>query len=130
MKYQFNNTEAIYLQIMRELCYQILRGDYKAGDQLPTWVEAGLQFNVNHNTIARAYLEMSHAGIVETRRGSGTFVTSDQERLNKLHESMKKDLLNSFVGEMTSLGYSLLEIAEAFQDYLNEISVSSMNEEL
>ena len=110
---------------MRELCYQILRGDYKPGDRLPTWVEAGLQFNVNHNTIARTYIEMARAGIVETRRGSGTYVTNDQTLLDRLHESLKKDLLNEFVSKMTSLGYSIEELEQAFREYLHDYSESA-----
>jgi GntR family transcriptional regulator len=125
MNTPFGNNEPVYLQIMRQLCYQILRGDYKPGDKLPTWVEAGLQFNVNHNTIARTYIEMARAGIVETRRGSGTYVTNDQALLDQLHESLKKELLEEFVSEMISLGYGIEELEEAFREYLHNYSESA-----
>lgn len=120
----YGNNEPVYLQIMRQLCYRILRGDYQPGDKLPTWVDAGLEFNVNHNTIARTYFEMSRAGVVETRRGAGTYVTTNLVLLEQLHEKMKRDLLQEFVREMTSLGYTLEEIDRAFQDYINELSQS------
>jgi GntR family transcriptional regulator len=120
----YGNNEPVYLQIMRQLCYRILRGEFQPGDKLPTWAEAGLDFGVNHNTIARTYFEMSRAGIVETRRGAGTYVTTNLALLEQLHEKMKKDLLQDFVREMTSLGYTLDEIDRAFQDYLNELSES------
>ncbi|HOF28660.1 MAG TPA: stage V sporulation protein S [Anaerolineaceae bacterium] len=57
MQIEYDNTKPIYLQIMRLLNYKIVRGEYKPGDKLPSWVDAGLMFNVNHNTIARTYLE-------------------------------------------------------------------------
>jgi GntR family transcriptional regulator len=59
---------------------------------------------------------------VETRRGAGTYVTTNLALLEQLHEKMKKDLLQDFVREMTSLGYTLDEIDRAFQDYLNELN--------
>ena len=62
MKIEYDNTSPIYLQIMRHLNYKIVRGEYKPGDKLPSWVDAGLMFNVNHNTIARTYLAMSMEG--------------------------------------------------------------------
>jgi len=70
---------------------------------------------------------MSRAGIVETRRGAGTYVTTNLALLEQLHEMMKKDLLQDFVREMTSLGYTLDEIDRAFQDYLNELSESILS---
>lgn len=122
----FSNNEPVYLQIMRQLCYRILRGEYRPGDKLPTWAEVGLEFGVNHNTIARTYFEMSRSGIVETRRGAGTYVTNDLNLLERLHENLKKELLTEFVNEMTGLGYSLREIESAFQDYVNELSESTI----
>jgi len=103
MQIEYDNTKPIYLQIMRLLNYKIVRGEYKPGDKLPSWVDAGLMFNVNHNTIARTYLAMSMEGIVNTRRGEGTFVTEDQSILDELHERMKQELLQDFVSEMNRL---------------------------
>jgi GntR family transcriptional regulator len=119
MKIEYDNTSPIYLQIMRHLNYKIVRGEYKPGDKLPSWVDAGLMFNVNHNTIARTYLAMAMEGIVITRRGEGTFVTEDQTILDELHERMKQELLQDFVSEMKRLGYSLDEISRTLDEYID-----------
>lgn len=116
---EYDNTNPIYLQIMRRLSYKIVRGEYKPGDKLPSWVDAGLMYNVNHNTIARTYLAMAMEGIVNTRRGEGTFVTEDQSILHELHERMKQELLQDFVMEMKHLGYSLEEIANTLDAYID-----------
>jgi len=124
MKIEYDNTKPIYLQIMRLLNYKIVRGEYKPGDKLPSWVDAGLMFNVNHNTIARTYLAMSMEGIVNTRRGEGTFVTEDQSILDELHERMKQELLQDFVSVMNRLGYSLSEISKTLDEYIDGMTES------
>ena len=86
---------------MQRICAQILRGDYRPGDKLPSLVDAGLQFNVNHNTIARVYTELAREGIVETRRGEGTFVTTDRVILARLHETLRDNLLENFLLKCT-----------------------------
>ena len=124
MQIEYDSTNPIYLQIMRLLSYKIVRGEYKPGDKLPSWVDAGLMFNVNHNTIARTYLAMSMEGIVNTRRGEGTFVTEDQSILDELHERMKQELLQDFVSEMNRLGYSLSEISKTLDEYIDGMTES------
>jgi len=119
MQIEYDSTNPIYLQIMRRLSYKIVRGEYKPGDKLPSWVDAGLMFNVNHNTIARTYLAMSMEGIVNTRRGEGTFVTEDPQILYELHERMKQQVLQDFVEEMSRLGYSLAEISTTIDEYID-----------
>lgn len=122
MAIEFEPNQPIYLQIIQRICAQILRGDYQPGDKLPSLVDAGLWFNVNHNTIARVYTELAREGIVEARRGEGTFVTEDQAVLKALHGSLRDSLLENFFTEMHRLGYSAEEINAAFQDYLRRKS--------
>lgn len=122
MEREFDPNQPIYVQIMQRICSQILRGDYKPGDKLPSLVDAGLQFNVNHNTIARVYLELARQGIVEARRGEGTFVTEDRAVLEALHDSLRDSLMENFFTEMERLGYSVEEIDAAFQEYLRRKS--------
>jgi GntR family transcriptional regulator len=122
MAIEFDPNQPIYLQIMQRICAQILRGDYQPGDKLPSLVDAGLQFDVNHNTIARVYAELARQGIVEARRGEGTFVTEDQAVLEDLHGTLRDSLLENFFTEMRRLGYSAEEMKSAFHDYIQRKS--------
>jgi len=122
MEPEFDLNQPIYLQIIQRICSQILRGDYRPGDKLPSLVDAGLQFNVNHNTIARVYLEMARQGLVESRRGEGTFVTEDRAILEELHHSLRDSLMENFFTEMGRLGYSTEEMNTSFQEYLRRKS--------
>jgi DNA-binding transcriptional regulator YhcF (GntR family) len=122
MEPEFDLNQPIYLQIMQRICSQILRGDYAPGDKLPSLVDAGLQFNVNHNTIARVYMELARQHIVEAKRGEGTFVTDDRTILDALHHSMRVSLMENFLTEMGRLGYSTEEMNASFQEYIQRKS--------
>lgn len=129
MEPAYDPNQPIYVQIMQRICAQILRGDYRPGDKLPSLVDAGLQFNVNHNTIARVYLELARQGIVEARRGEGTFVTEDHAVLEVLHDMMRDSLMENFFTEMERLGYSNNEIDTAFQEYIRRKSKAELSKE-
>src|SRR5262245_36397495 len=66
---------AIYQQIVSQVRYLVAAGRLKAGEELPPIRVLAEQLTVNPNTVARAYLELEHAGIVTKRHGSGTYVS-------------------------------------------------------
>ena len=63
-----------YLQIVQQVRQAVSLGMLRAGDQLPTVKEAVGALAINPNTVLKAYRELEHAGVVEARRGQGTFV--------------------------------------------------------
>lgn len=65
----------IYQQIVSQVRYLIAAGRLQPGDELPPIRVLAEQLTVNPNTVARAYLELEHAGIVTKRHGSGTYVS-------------------------------------------------------
>jgi len=66
----------IYAQLDRGIRAAIATGRLTPGDQLPTVRQLAVDMKVNANTIARVYLDLERAGLVETRRGVGTFVAA------------------------------------------------------
>lgn len=64
-----------YLQIVQQVRQAVSLGMLRAGDQLPTVKEAVGTLAINPNTVLKAYRELERAGVVEARRGQGTFVT-------------------------------------------------------
>ena len=63
-----------YLQIVHQVRQAVSLGTLRAGDQLPTVKEAVGVLAINPNTVLKAYRELEHAGVVDARRGQGTFV--------------------------------------------------------
>ena len=66
----------IYAQVEQGIRAAITTGRLAPGDQLPTVRQLAIDLRVNANTVARVYVDLERAGVVETRRGVGTFVAA------------------------------------------------------
>jgi GntR family transcriptional regulator len=66
----------IHVQIGQALRAAIAHGRLRPGAQLPTVRQLAVDLAVNANTVARVYLDLERAGVLETRRGIGTFVAA------------------------------------------------------
>jgi GntR family transcriptional regulator len=65
---------ATYVQIVRQTKQALRLGLLEPGDRLPTAREVVEATAVNPNTVLKAYRELEREGLVEARRGLGTFV--------------------------------------------------------
>lgn len=110
MSGDFNASKPIYFQLAERINRQIVRGDLKAGERLPSVREMALQSGLNPNTVQRTYSELERMGIVETRRGQGTYVTEEEWRLQELRRQMKEEQIQGFIREMEEMGYTSEEI--------------------
>lgn len=70
----------IYVQIMDEVRRSLVVGSLAPDDPLPSVRQLASELRVNPNTVSQAYRELERQGVVEARRGSGTFVV--QSSLN------------------------------------------------
>lgn len=66
----------VYLKLRAIIATSILRGDYRAGDQLPSVRALAAEHGANPLTVAKAYQSFQDDGYVEVRRGVGMFVLS------------------------------------------------------
>ncbi|GHB75425.1 GntR family transcriptional regulator [Streptomyces cirratus] len=65
---------ATYLQIVQQTKQALRLGLLEPGDRLPTAREVVEALAINPNTVLKAYRELEREGLVEGRRGLGTFV--------------------------------------------------------
>ena len=72
----------MYLQLIEQVRHAIELGALRSGDQLPGMRRLAEQLVMNPNTVAKAYREMEHAGLIVLRHGAGAFVaeTTDGNR--------------------------------------------------
>lgn len=119
MSQSFNTTQPIYLQIVRRICRQVVRGELTAGAKLPSVREMAVQTGVNPNTIQRVYTELERLAIAETRRGLGSYITEDKSRLEELREDLKSEQIGSFITDMRETGFSPEEIVEGVRKELS-----------
>ena len=64
----------IYLQLVEQVKHAIETGALREGDQLPGIRPLAEELVINPNTVAKAYRELEHEGIIELRHGAGAFV--------------------------------------------------------
>ncbi|MCL6441945.1 MAG: GntR family transcriptional regulator [Alicyclobacillus sp.] len=119
MAHEFNASQPIYFQIMQRICRQIVRGELEAGEKLPSVRDMAVQAGVNPNTIQRVYMELERISVVETRRGQGTFVTEDANRLRQLRDELMAEYITAFVNDMHEMGFTSEEIIEGLRGHLD-----------
>ena len=66
----------IYLQLMEQVKHSIETGALRPGEQLPGIRPLAEELVINPNTVAKAYRELEHEGVIELRHGAGAFVSS------------------------------------------------------
>ncbi|MCL6516984.1 GntR family transcriptional regulator [Alicyclobacillus sp.] len=124
----FASAQPIYLQLVDRICHGIVRGEWRPGDKLPSVRDMAVQAGVNPNTVQRVYMELERMGIVETRRGQGTFVTEDGPRLEALREARVRDRIESFVRDMTEMGIAPEDILDGVRRALDRKGSDAMEE--
>src|ERR1700735_2808710 len=87
----------LYSRVETVLASEIADGDLKVGDQLPTEDDLIARFEVSRITVRRAIQNLVARGMVEIRRGKGTFVAAP-----KITQELTE--LSGFVEDMHALG--------------------------
>lgn len=64
----------IYLQIKSQVSYLITSGQLSTGERLPPVRAVAQSLGVNPGTVAQAYKELQHEGLIDAAVGRGTFV--------------------------------------------------------
>ena len=102
----------IYAQLDRSIRAAIATGELEPGAQLPTVRQLAVDLAVNANTVARVYAQLERDGMLETRRGVGTFVReSPSPQAARAHRERElRELIRRFVGDAALLGFTLSEL--------------------
>nr|WP_294531038.1 GntR family transcriptional regulator [uncultured Blautia sp.] len=106
---EYNPTLPIYLQTANAIKRDIVTGKLSPGEKLPSVRDLAVEYTINPNTVSRVYKELESEGVCFTRRGMGTFVTEEQEKVDMLKEEMAGNLIRDFLESMEQLGFSRSE---------------------
>jgi DNA-binding transcriptional regulator YhcF (GntR family) len=90
--------EPPYDQIRTQIEQQVASGELAPGTRLPTVRALAATLGLAPNTVARAYRELEHAGVVTTRGRAGTVVNGD------LVDRAAKDAARGYADAMRDLG--------------------------
>lgn len=116
---EFNSSQPIYYQIMQQIYGRIFRNEFELGQKLPSVRDFAIDVGVNPNTIKRVYNELERLGIVETKRGQGTFVTENPALIDLLRQEQMNKQVNRFIKDMLDMGLHQDVILKAVQTGLD-----------
>lgn len=107
----------IYAQLERGLRAAVATGRLCAGDQLPTVRQLAVELRINANTVARVYSDLDRSGVIETRRGVGSFVSTIAKRARPAgeHERRLRAFVTKVLAEADAAGFTLDELSAALE---------------
>ncbi len=106
----------LYLQLMQQIQHAAETGALQDGDQLPGIRTLAEELVVSPNTVAKAYSELEHDGLLELRQGSGAFITV-KRRTRSLtdHVQLARRRLRGLIERLREEGLRDEEIKRAFE---------------
>ena len=107
----------IYAQLERGLRAAVATGRVRPGDQLPTVRQLAVELRINANTVARVYGELERAGVIETRRGVGSFVTASATRAHppREHDRRLRAFVTRVLADADAAGFTIDDVLGALR---------------
>ncbi len=121
---EFDQHKPIYLQIADAICERILTGAWPEGERIPSVRECGVALEVNPNTVARSYDELSTEGVIHNKRGIGYFVSPGAKGIirDKQRNGFITGDLKEVFRKMEILGISIDEVTSLYRQYISKTS--------
>ena len=113
---KYDTDIPINVQIIEKIENDILNGTLVPSEKLPSIQEMAVMMEVNQNTVSRAYKDCESLGIIETKRGIGSFVIDNQDLISRLRTEKVTCITKAFIHDLESLGYSRAEIIELIKN--------------
>jgi GntR family transcriptional regulator len=120
LRIDFASPLPLYRQLIYLIKLEILSGRLAQGAQLPPIRELAKSLKLNPNTVAKAYYTLEEEGFVESRRGSGNWVSYKPGQLDGLRSGMVEDEWRGFLERAVSLGASPQLIRDLMKRDLND----------
>jgi GntR family transcriptional regulator len=118
----------LYLQLIEQVRHAIETGVLQDGDLMPSIRTLAEELVISHNTVAKAYMELQHEGLLELRHGSGAYISaprSGKARAAKLVSAQTR--VRGIVDELREDGFSADEIRRLFEAQLIHPTATARN---
>ena len=112
-QYRVKTGVKLYTQVLEQVKSMIAQGVYKKGDLLPSEKELIEMMGVSRITVRKALQILSEAGVIETRKGKGSFVAGkDLEFVREEHLRQIEELMGRIVELAAGCDLSCEELVE------------------
>ena len=120
----------IYLQLMEQVKHSIETGALRPGEQLPGIRPLAEELVINPNTVAKAYRELEHEGVIELRHGAGAFVAANA-RPKKVTENLRaaQATVADTIAKLRARGVTDEEIRRLFEAELAGLAKTGVRDE-
>jgi len=110
----------LYQQIAEQVKQLVATNSLQPGEHLPTVRQLAQQLHINPGTVARAYSKLEQLGVVMSRRGGGTIVTTgiNNPRVAMLRQRQLSNMVGNGILDALSLGYTPEELEAVFPIHL------------
>jgi len=107
----------IYAQLERGLRAAVATGRLRPGEQLPTVRQLAVELRVNANTVARVYAELERMGVIETKRGVGSFISATPRQAHppREHDRRLRAFATRILADADAAGLSIDDVIDALQ---------------
>jgi len=122
MKLEPINNESVVNVVFKRITDSIINEEIKPGEKLPTEAEFMENLGVGRNSIREAVKMLSVMGVLEVKRGNGTYVAT------KVLPSMFNPLIFSMIIEPKS-AYDLYELRMMFENMVMFLDIEKATEE-
>jgi GntR family transcriptional regulator len=101
----------LHAQLERGIRSAIAAGRLAVGDQLPTVRQLAVDLKVNANTVAKVYAHLERDGVLETRRGVGTFIAArtPSPHEDSLRRTELNRLVDRFLADLSHYGFGVAD---------------------
>lgn len=108
--------QPLYIQLMQQIRHAVDTGILQRGDQLPGIRTLAEEIVVSHTTVAKAYSELEHEGLLEIRHGSGAYISGKRGGKSR-SERMRvaQERVHALVEVLQQEGFSAEEIGRLFE---------------
>ena len=114
-----NSEVPLREQLVTQVKLGIISNDLKAGQRLPSTRELARRYKIHANTVSAAFRELSRAGWVEFRKGSGVYVKTRAAE-QALDGGLQLDqLISTFFRDARRENYSLVAIQSGLRRWLD-----------
>lgn len=117
---EFDSSRPIYLQLLEEFKVKISTGQWEPGAKIDSVRNLARDYEVNPNTVQKALAELERAGLTETRRTAGRFVTDDKNLISKLEDNSFYKIADEFINGAENLNLKKDEAINQLKKYWEE----------
>src|SRR5262245_48081134 len=105
----------VYLQLIEQVKHAIDVGALRPGDQLPGIRRVAEDLVINPNTVAKAYRDLEHEGVIELRQGAGAFVADNRRGDRIAQVKAARPVMQAALDRCVAAGLTLDEIRRLFE---------------